>query len=74
MPWGRPSSCSSGSIIGTWTTCSPGLPAPCGDLLQLLADYLHDQLAAQADLPFAHLVRDVQVVDAWPDASAPACR
>jgi 6-pyruvoyltetrahydropterin/6-carboxytetrahydropterin synthase len=43
-------------------------------MLQLLADYLHDQLAAQADLPFAHLVGDVQVVDAWPDASAPAWR
>jgi 6-pyruvoyltetrahydropterin/6-carboxytetrahydropterin synthase len=52
----------------------PGLPAPCGDMLQLLADYLHDQLVAQPDLPFAHLVGDVQVVDAWPDTSALAWR
>jgi 6-pyruvoyltetrahydropterin/6-carboxytetrahydropterin synthase len=43
-------------------------------MLQLLADYLHDQLTAPADLPFAHLVGDVQAVDAWPDASAPAWR
>jgi hypothetical protein len=34
----------------------PGRPAPCQDLLQLLADYLQDQLAAQADLPFVHLI------------------
>jgi 6-pyruvoyltetrahydropterin/6-carboxytetrahydropterin synthase len=52
----------------------PGLPAACGDMRQLLADYLHDQLVAQADLPFAHLIGDVRVVDAWPDPSAPAWR
>lgn len=49
----------------------PGLPAPCEDTAQLLADYLGDQLT-RTDLPFAHLVGDVSVVDAWPDASSRA--
>lgn len=49
----------------------PGLPAPCEDTAQLLADYLGDQLA-RTDLPFAHLVGDVAVVDAWPDAGSRA--
>jgi hypothetical protein len=49
----------------------PGLPAPCEDTAQLLADYLGDQLA-RTDLPFAHLVGDVAVVDAWPDADSRA--
>jgi 6-pyruvoyltetrahydropterin/6-carboxytetrahydropterin synthase len=52
----------------------PGLPAPCGDLLQLLGDYLQDQLTAQGDLAFAHLVGNVRVVDAWPAPDAPAWR
>jgi 6-pyruvoyltetrahydropterin/6-carboxytetrahydropterin synthase len=51
----------------------PGLPAPCADTTQLLADYLTDQLA-RTDLPFAHLVGDVAVVDAWPDPDSPAWR
>jgi 6-pyruvoyltetrahydropterin/6-carboxytetrahydropterin synthase len=49
----------------------PGLPAPCEDSALLLADYLGDQLT-RTDLPFAHLVGDVTVVDAWPDATSPA--
>jgi 6-pyruvoyltetrahydropterin/6-carboxytetrahydropterin synthase len=52
----------------------PGLPAPCQDTTQLLADFLHARLVARAGLPFAHLLGDVQVVDAWPDPSAPAWR
>jgi hypothetical protein len=47
----------------------PGLPASSEDTAQLLADFLGDQLA-RADLPFAHLVGDVAVVDAWPDAGS----
>ena len=49
----------------------PGLPAPCEDTAQLLADYLTDRLARTGP-PFAHLVDDVAVVDAWPDASSRA--
>jgi 6-pyruvoyl-tetrahydropterin synthase len=49
----------------------PGLPAPCEDTAQLLGDYLGDQLA-RADLPFAQLVDDVTVVDAWPDVDSRA--
>lgn len=49
----------------------PGLPAPCEDTAQVLVDYLGDQLT-RADLPFAHLVGDVTVVDAWPDAGSRA--
>jgi hypothetical protein len=41
----------------------PGLPAPCEDTAQVLADYLGDQLT-RTDLPFAHLVGDVSVLDA----------
>jgi 6-pyruvoyltetrahydropterin/6-carboxytetrahydropterin synthase len=50
----------------------PGLPAPCEDATQLLADYLHDQLAVRTDLEFVPLVGGVEVVDAWPEAGSRA--
>jgi 6-pyruvoyltetrahydropterin/6-carboxytetrahydropterin synthase len=52
----------------------PGLPAPCDDTAQLLADYLHTQLTARTDLPFGHLVDEVQVVDTWPADDSPPWR
>jgi 6-pyruvoyltetrahydropterin/6-carboxytetrahydropterin synthase len=52
----------------------PGLPAPCDDTAQVLADHLHSRLTVGTDLPFAHLVAAVDVSDAWPDASCLAWR
>ncbi len=52
----------------------PGPPASCARAAMRLGGFVYEQLTTHCGLPFSSLIREVQVVDTWPDRSWPAWR